>query len=98
VCSVTQQHSKEEEAMTDEALAEILAAKAARHAKFVQENAETQYFVQITIPVKGLARAVEMFDALVDAANPLNAAYEAEINDDNSYSAYVLDEEGGAVH
>ena len=84
--------------MTDQELSAIQQAKAARHEKFAAENANTEYVVQLTIPVRGYARAVEMFNSIVKAANPLNAAYEDEINDDNSYSAYVLDTEGNAVY
>lgn len=84
--------------MTEAELAEVLAAKAARARKFAEENADTEYCVQVTIPVRGYTRAVAMFTALVDAVNPLNAAYEEEITDDNAYSAYVIDSEGNAVY
>lgn len=67
-------------------------------AELAEENANTEYYVQITVPVKGYERAVEMFGALVDAVNPLNAAYEEEVSDDNAYSAYVIDTEGNAVY
>jgi hypothetical protein len=84
--------------MTEAELAEVLEKKALRAAQFAEENAETEYWVSVTIPVRGYARAVEMFTAVVDAVNPINSAYEAEIEDDNSYSAYVLDAVGGAVY
>lgn len=84
--------------MTDAELAAVLAAKAERHKRFAEANADTEYYVQITIPVRGYERAVEMFNSMVDATNVLNTAYENEINNDNSYSAYVLDTEGNAVY
>ncbi len=81
--------------MTD---AQLAAHKAAHHNQFVLQNTDNEFTVTISIPVKGYERAVAMFDALVLAANPLVAEYEEEVNDDIAYSAYVLDDEGGAVY
>lgn len=74
------------------------AQAAAHEAAFAQQNVDTEFTVQLRIPVQGYEQAVAMFNALVAVANPIVAAYEEAVNDDCTYSAYVLDSEGGAVY
>lgn len=57
-----------------------------------------EHTVQITIPVKGYHRAVELFNSVVVAVRPVVDQLEDQLDEDVSYSAWVLDSTGSAVY
>lgn len=59
---------------------------------------DAEHTVQITIPVKGYQRAVELFNSVVVAVRPVVDQLEDQLDEDVSYSAWVLDSTGSAVY
>ena len=83
--TVTQQHD------------EIQAQKAAMYAQLLSDNQDTEYSVQITVPVRGLLRAIQLHVAMLAVVVPLVDELESETQQDVDMSSWVLDDDGNAV-